>query len=101
MTAAEDLSCSLKRAERQGDEADRHPPEALSSAHQLDQLREAMNRMQGRPQAAGEGAVPAITLPAPTSLHSLLHFRIGPFALGPALCPFLCQALSSPGSWEC
>lgn len=33
--------------------------EALSSAHQLDQLREAMNRMQVRtraePQAAGEG----------------------------------------------
>ena len=62
--------------------------EALSSAHQLDQLREAMNRMQVRagdatePQAAGDELFLPRSRPPPPD--SLLHFRVGPFAQGSA-----------------
>lgn len=69
--------------------------EALSSAHQLDQLREAMNRMQVSPRLQGRSC--SRLAPGPP-LDSLLHFRVGPFTQGSALCLFLRQALSSPAA---
>lgn len=51
--------------------------EALSSAHQLDQLREAMNRMQvsprawAEPQAVQEGAVGSCSPPRPRAAFCL------------------------------
>lgn len=68
--------------------------EALSSAHQLDQLREAMNRMQVSPRLQGRSC--SRLAPGPP-LDSLLHFWVGP-AQGSALCLFLRQALSSPAA---